>query len=50
MFSLQWSMRVISFIEDEQVIREVLKQLDLWDVKRKPPPGANAPPPETLIF
>ena len=43
-------MRVISFIEDEQVIRKILKHLDLWDAKRKPPPRANAPPPETLIF
>ena len=24
--------------------------LGLWGVKREPPPQANAPPPETLIF
>jgi hypothetical protein len=33
-----------------QVIRKILKHLDLWDVKRKPPARSNAPPPETLIF
>jgi hypothetical protein len=37
-------MRVIAFIEDEDVIRKILKHLGLWEVKRKPPPRANAPP------
>ena len=37
-------MRVIAFIEDEDVIRKILKHLDLWDVKRKPPPRAHGPP------
>jgi len=37
-------MRIISFIEDYDVIRKILKHLGLWDIKRKPPPLANAPP------
>ena len=49
----QGSMRIISFIEDSDVIRKILKHLglpacashaDRWDIKRKPPPLANAPP------
>ncbi len=42
------SMRIISFIEDSEIIKKILKHLDLpacacphadrWDVKRKPPP------------
>ncbi len=27
-----------------------VNHLDLWDVKRKPPPRANAPPPEAFII
>ena len=37
-------MRVIAFIHDEDVIRKILKHLNLWDVKRKPCPLANSPP------
>jgi hypothetical protein len=37
-------MRVIAFIEDEDVIKKILKHLGLWDIKRKPFPRANAPP------
>ncbi|MBW1802290.1 MAG: hypothetical protein JRJ85_16365 [Deltaproteobacteria bacterium] len=35
-------MRVISVIEDEDVIKKILKHLGLWDVKRRPPPGNQA--------
>ncbi len=38
------SMRIISFIEDEDVISKILKHLGLWEVKQRPPPRANAPP------
>jgi len=31
-------MRVISFIEDSQVIKKILKHLGLWEVKPRPPP------------
>jgi len=37
-------MRIISFIEDEEVIKKILKHLDLWDKKARPPPKANSPP------
>lgn len=37
-------MRVIAFIEKEDVIKKILKHLGLWDIKRKPRPTANAPP------
>ncbi len=44
------SMRIISFIEDEVLVKKILKHLDLWDIKRKPPPRANAPPLEAFII
>jgi len=40
----QGQMRIISFIEDQEVIEKVLKYLGLWLVKKKPSPRANAPP------
>ena len=30
--------RVISFIEDQDVIKKILKHLGLWEVKPRPPP------------
>jgi hypothetical protein len=42
--------KVIAAIEDAQIIKKILNHLDLWDVKRKPPPRANAPQPETFII
>jgi len=36
-------MRVIAFIEDENVIKKILKHLSLWEVKRKPSPRVNGP-------
>jgi hypothetical protein len=38
------SMRIISFIEDDLIVKKILQHLDLWDVKSKPPPRANSPP------
>ncbi len=38
------SMRILSFIEDEEVIKKILKHLGLWDIKTRPPPMASAPP------
>jgi hypothetical protein len=43
-------MKIISFIEDEQVISKIPKHLGLWDVKRKPPPCANGPLTESFII
>ena len=42
-------MRIISFIEDEEVIEEILKHLGLWLPKRSPPPRAHAPPQAVCI-
>jgi hypothetical protein len=33
-------MRIIAFIEDEQLVKKILKHLALWNVKRKPTPRA----------
>jgi hypothetical protein len=43
-------MRIISLIDDAEIIKKILKHLDLWDVKRKPPPRANSPPTESFII
>jgi len=43
-------MRIISLIDDAEIIKKILKHLDLWDVKRKPPPCANGPPHEAFII
>jgi len=45
-------MKILSFIEDPEIIKKILKHLDLWDfnppevwrVRSKPLPRANAPP------
>ena len=37
-------MRVIAFIEYEDVIKKILNYLGLWEVNRKPSPQANVPP------
>jgi hypothetical protein len=34
----------------EQLVKKILKHLDLWDVRRKPPARAHGPPPETFII
>jgi len=35
-------MKVISVIEDEEVIKKILKHLGLWDRKARPPPKPAA--------
>jgi len=38
-------MGILAFIKDEEVIKKILKHLDLWDTKASPPlKRANAPP------
>ncbi|MDP6395448.1 MAG: hypothetical protein QF466_08380 [Desulfobacterales bacterium] len=37
-------MHVIVIVDDEVVIRKILTHLNLWNVKRKLPPCAHAPP------
>jgi hypothetical protein len=34
----QGRMRIIAFIEDEEIIKKILKHLGLWDKKARPPP------------
>ena len=41
-------MRIIVFIEDPGVIKKILKHLDLWEIKRKPRPVANALPSDVF--
>ncbi len=40
---------MISFIDDSEIIKKILKHLDLWDFKCKPPARANSPPTEIFI-
>jgi hypothetical protein len=42
-------MRVVAFTEQADVIRKILKHLDMWDVKRKPAPRAHGPPTATAL-
>jgi len=42
----QGRMRVVAFIENPDLIRKILKHLNLWDLKRPPRPVAHAPPSE----
>jgi len=44
------SIKIISFIDDSEIIKKILKHLNLWDVKRKLPPRANGPPTEAIII
>jgi hypothetical protein len=37
-------MRIISFIEDREVIQSILKHLGLWLVESRPIPKVHAPP------
>jgi hypothetical protein len=36
-------MKIISFIEDEEVIEKILRHLGLSDLKARPPPKVKAP-------
>jgi hypothetical protein len=45
----QGQMRIISFIEDPEVIRKILEHLGLWLAKRRPQPRANGPPIEPQL-
>ncbi len=38
-------MRIIAFIEDQQIVKKILKHLSLWDVKHKPHPRVNVEHP-----
>jgi hypothetical protein len=38
------TMRIISFIEDPEVIKTILSYLGLWFIRSRPPAKAHAPP------
>jgi len=42
-------MRVISVIEQPEIIKKILKHLGLWEVKARPPPKTSAPQPNVHI-
>jgi hypothetical protein len=39
-------MKIITFIEREEIIEKILKHLGLWHVKTRPPPRIHSPPAE----
>jgi hypothetical protein len=42
-------MRILAFIEDEEVIKKILKHLGLWGQKARPPPKTRALEPDVKI-
>ena len=36
-------MRILAFIEDEEIIKKILKDLGLWERKARPPPKTSGP-------
>jgi hypothetical protein len=42
-------MRIIAFIEDEELIKKILKHLGLWEAKARPPPKVKAPFPTIYL-
>jgi len=38
------TMRIISFIEDQHIIRDILTHLGLWFFRSRPPPKIHDPP------
>jgi len=43
-------MRIISIIEDREIIKAIMKHLGLWLVKSRPIPKAHAPPPIEYVM
>ena len=41
----QGRMRILAFIEDEDVIKKILKHLGMWAIKARPPPKRAIGPP-----
>jgi hypothetical protein len=42
-------MRIFSLIDDAEIIKKILKHLELWEVGRKPPARANDPRLKPLL-
>ena len=45
----QGRMRILAFIEDEEVIKKILNHLGLWERKARPPPKTSVPQPNAHI-
>ncbi len=45
----QGRMRILAFIEEPEIIKKILQHLGLWERKARPPPRANASPPDVHI-
>jgi hypothetical protein len=43
-------MRIIAWIEQEEIVKKVLKHVGLWDVKQKRPLPKTHSPPEISYF
>jgi len=43
-------MRIISFIEDAEVIKTILKYLGIWLVRSRPPPKIHDPPTPEYVM
>jgi hypothetical protein len=37
---------IISFIEQPEVVKQILQYLGLWEAQKRPPPKINSPPLE----
>ena len=44
------SMKIITFIEREEIIEKILKHLGLWHVKTRPPPRIHSPPAYPIVL
>jgi hypothetical protein len=42
-------MKIISFIENAELIEKILQHVGLWEVKTRPPLKAHAPPADPPI-
>ena len=40
----QEPMKIIAFIQDQEVVKKILKHVGLWERKTRPPPKSKAPP------
>jgi len=46
----QGKMRIIAFIEDEEVIKKILNHRGLWEIKQRPPPKSTGPPEYSIDY
>ena len=46
----QGRIRIISFIENLELIKKILKHLDLWDLRARPPPKKGRDQPTDVLY